>query len=183
MFGLADYFRSKKKSDYMINTGRSQMLDSGFFENEVWGALIKAWKGYKIAKNKGEHDKLLHYADIIQECQEDLKLKVASFPDIGKSALAFHASRVARLAQNIKNTSNFNHRVSSVKRDNEDNKYYDTTSNEKSSRDQQGETLTDDNTHSEYFADDYYESERLTDDKANNEYFKDDYNESDRFTS
>jgi len=45
-------FRSRKKSDYMILTGRSKILDSGFFDNQVWGALIKAWKGYKIAKNK-----------------------------------------------------------------------------------------------------------------------------------
>jgi hypothetical protein len=45
-------FRSKKKSDYMILTGRSKILDSGSFDNLVWGALIKAWKRYKIAKNK-----------------------------------------------------------------------------------------------------------------------------------
>ncbi len=37
-------------SDCMINTDRSKMLDSGFFENQVWGALHKAWKGYVIAK-------------------------------------------------------------------------------------------------------------------------------------
>jgi hypothetical protein len=36
------------------------------------GALHKAWKGYVIAKNKDEYDKMLHYADIIQECQDDL---------------------------------------------------------------------------------------------------------------
>ena len=44
--------KSKKKSDYMINTGRSKMLESGSFENKVWGAIHKAWKGYTIAKNK-----------------------------------------------------------------------------------------------------------------------------------
>jgi hypothetical protein len=33
------------------------MLDSGFFENQVWGALHKAWKGYIIAKTKDEYDK------------------------------------------------------------------------------------------------------------------------------
>jgi hypothetical protein len=41
----------------MVNTGRSKLLDSFFFENQVWGALHKAWKGYVIAKNKGEDDK------------------------------------------------------------------------------------------------------------------------------
>ncbi|MFL6392930.1 MAG: hypothetical protein ACJ71E_12900 [Nitrososphaeraceae archaeon] len=41
----------------MINTDRSKMLDSGFYENLVWVALHKAWKGYVIAKNKDEYDK------------------------------------------------------------------------------------------------------------------------------
>ena len=49
------------------------------------GALHKAWKGYVIAKNKDEYDKMLHYADIIQELQDNLGLRVSSFPDMGKS--------------------------------------------------------------------------------------------------
>ena len=77
----------------MINTGRSKILDSFFFENQVWGALHKACKGYVIAKNKNEDDKMVDYADIIQECQDDLWLKVSSFNNIGKSALAFYSSR------------------------------------------------------------------------------------------
>ena len=47
------YYKNRKKSDYIIYTGRSKMLDSGFFENQVWGALYKAWKGYVIAKIRG----------------------------------------------------------------------------------------------------------------------------------
>jgi hypothetical protein len=89
LFGLSDYFKSQKKSDYIINTGRSKMLDSGFFENKVWGALCKAWKGYVIAKNKGEYDKMLHYARIIQECQHDLGLPISSFDNIGMTASNF----------------------------------------------------------------------------------------------
>jgi hypothetical protein len=63
----------------MINTDRSKMLDSGFFENQVWGALHKAWKGYVIAKNKDEYEKMEHYACIIQELQHDLGLPISSF--------------------------------------------------------------------------------------------------------
>jgi hypothetical protein len=48
-------------------TGRSKVLDSGFFENQVWGALYKTWKGYTIAKNKDEYDKMELYARRIQE--------------------------------------------------------------------------------------------------------------------
>ena len=29
----------KKKSEYMFNTVSSKMLDSGFYENQVWDAL------------------------------------------------------------------------------------------------------------------------------------------------
>ncbi|MFL6328753.1 MAG: hypothetical protein ACJ71I_14900 [Nitrososphaeraceae archaeon] len=47
---------------------------SGFFENQVWGALHKAWKGYVIAKNKDEYEKMERYACIIQESQYDLGL-------------------------------------------------------------------------------------------------------------
>jgi hypothetical protein len=51
LFGLSDYDK-KKKSDYMmIYAGRSKMLESCFFENQVWGALHKAWKGYVIANS------------------------------------------------------------------------------------------------------------------------------------
>ena len=73
----------------MINTDRSKMLDSGFYENVVWGALHKAWKGYVIAKNKGEDDKMKLYARRIQELQHDLGLEVSSFPNIGMSATSF----------------------------------------------------------------------------------------------
>ena len=58
----------------MINIDRSKMLDLRFFENLVWVALHKAWKGYVIAKNKDEHDKMERYARIIQESQYDLGL-------------------------------------------------------------------------------------------------------------
>ncbi len=56
----------EKNQDYIIDTDRSKMLDSSFFENQVWGALHKAWKGYVIAKNKDQHDKMERYADIIR---------------------------------------------------------------------------------------------------------------------
>ena len=69
MFALHTYPKSKKKQTYVVNTDRSKMLESGFFENQVWGALHKAWKGYVIAKNKDEYEKMERYACIIQECQ------------------------------------------------------------------------------------------------------------------
>jgi hypothetical protein len=87
--GFSDYFKSQKKTIYMLNTDRSKKLDSFFLDNQVWGALHKCWKGYTIAKNKDEYDKMELYARRIQECQHDLGLVVSSFPNIGMSAASF----------------------------------------------------------------------------------------------
>ena len=73
----------------MIRTYRSKILDSGNYDNQVWGSLHKAWKGYVIAKNKDEYDKMVHYARVIQENQHDLGLEVSSFDNIGMSASSF----------------------------------------------------------------------------------------------
>ncbi len=73
----------------MLNTGRVKKLDSFLLDNQVWGALLKCWKGYVIAKNKDEYDKMKLYARRIQECQDDLGLVVSSFPNIGMSATSF----------------------------------------------------------------------------------------------
>jgi hypothetical protein len=44
MFALHTFLKSGKKRDYMVKTGRSKLLDSFYFENQVWGALHKCWK-------------------------------------------------------------------------------------------------------------------------------------------
>jgi hypothetical protein len=136
------YFRSKKKSDYMIRTYRSKMLDSGSFDNQVWGALIKAWKGYVIAKNKGEYEKMLHYARIIQECQHDLGRPVSSFDNIGMSAADF----LWEIAQKEDNNNQEEQEVS-------DEEY-------QTDHHYEQERLTD--TYSEDFRDDYNKSDRFT---------------------
>jgi predicted phage tail protein len=142
IFALHTYLKSQKKTEYLVNTDRSKKLDSFFFENQVWGALHKAWKGYVIAKNKDEFDKMLHYADIIQECQDDLGLEVSSFHDIGKSALAFYSLRAAQIAE--ENKSNCNNQEQQVAE--EEQNYLSDTHYEQ-------ERFTD--TYTEDFTDDY----------------------------
>jgi hypothetical protein len=80
LFVLHTYIKSKKKQTYMVNTKRSKLLHSFYFENQAWGAL---------AKNKDEYDKMELYARRIQELQHDLGLEVSSFNDIGMSAEDF----------------------------------------------------------------------------------------------
>src|ERR1051325_6824527 len=88
-FSLYYWLKNREKSEYIINTGRSKKLKSGYYENQVWGALEQSWKGYKIAKNKGEDDKMETYVRRIQERQHDLELEVSSFDNLDMSATSF----------------------------------------------------------------------------------------------
>ena len=72
--------RHRFKNYYKIGSKYGKLLPSGFYDTQGWGALDKAWLGYIIAKNKGEQDKLIHYASIIQKLQRELDLEVSSFP-------------------------------------------------------------------------------------------------------
>ena len=155
------YVEMRKKTDRVINSGRSKMVESGLFENETWGALHKAWKGYVIAINKNEHHKIERYARIIQELQHDLGLPISSFPNIGMTPLRFYATRVSKLSQ-TKRAQN----------------EYDSNTRRSDNSDNQGsadERLTD-NGHMD-------KQEYLTDEKSQNEYLEDDFNAGDRFTS
>jgi hypothetical protein len=46
-----------------------RILPSGFFESQGWGALRKSWKGFVIAKEKMEWDKIEIYAKRINKLQ------------------------------------------------------------------------------------------------------------------
>ncbi|MFL6326204.1 MAG: hypothetical protein ACJ71I_01810 [Nitrososphaeraceae archaeon] len=141
------YFRSKKKSDYMIRTYRSKILDSGNYDNQVWGSLHKAWKGYVIAKNKDEYDKMVHYARVIQENQHDLGLEVSSFDNIGMSASSFLLELVQK---------DDNNQVSKEASDED----YQTESQYEQDRftDTYTEDFEDDENKADRFTDDYHEN-------------------------
>jgi hypothetical protein len=123
----------------MINTNRSKLLDSFYYENQTWGALHKAWKGYIIAKNKQEYDRREYYAAVIQKLQSELGLRVSSFPDIGLSTLKFYSSRCSNKRSHLS-----------------DNNYGDDTEAAKQ------ESSLQDNDESEYFEGDFNNSDRFT---------------------
>jgi len=82
------WYRYNKKNRYSL-TSRYKILKSGFTELQTWKALSKAWIGYKIAKNKGEHEKLKYYASGIRKLQRELidagiasPQSLSKFPDI-----------------------------------------------------------------------------------------------------
>ena len=73
-----------------MSTNRIRLLDSCYFENQTWGALHKAWKGYVIAKNKYELEEMYYYGNVIRKLQGELGLPISSFPDLGLVPEGYH---------------------------------------------------------------------------------------------
>jgi hypothetical protein len=62
--------------------GQSQ---NNFTIGQSWGALRKAWKGYRIAKVQGDNPRMIEYANKIRKIQGELNIAVSSFPHLGIS--------------------------------------------------------------------------------------------------
>jgi hypothetical protein len=70
---------------YYLNISQpgGRRLPSGFTERSTWRVLKKAWTGFKIAKAKGDHEKMIYYAQGIQKFQKQLNAPLYSFSDLG----------------------------------------------------------------------------------------------------
>jgi hypothetical protein len=66
------------------NLSSSSVLKSGFTVDQTFNGLKKAWRGYTIAKNKGEKDRLEYYASVIQKLQKEMRFTsgLATFPGL-----------------------------------------------------------------------------------------------------
>jgi len=56
-----------------------------FTVGQSWGALRKAWKGYRIAKVQKDDTRMTEYATKIRKIQGELNIALASFPNLGIS--------------------------------------------------------------------------------------------------
>ncbi len=67
-------YRNKKNRDstFHSHTSQFEILKSGYTVEQTWKALSNSWLGYTIAKNKGEHERMGHYASVIQKLQREL---------------------------------------------------------------------------------------------------------------
>jgi hypothetical protein len=79
---------STDKENYLSMTAimsvRETVVPKGnFTPGQSWGALRKAWKGYRIAKVQGDNAKMNEYATKIRKLQGELGISVASFPHLG----------------------------------------------------------------------------------------------------
>jgi hypothetical protein len=56
-----------------------------FSKGQSWGALRKAWKGYRIAKVQNDNSKMTEYATKIRKIQGELGVQVSIFPNLAIS--------------------------------------------------------------------------------------------------
>jgi hypothetical protein len=67
------------------DTTTSQPVGQSFTVGQSWGALRKAWKGYRIAKVQNDDTKMNEYANKIRKIQGELNIALSSFPNLGIS--------------------------------------------------------------------------------------------------
>ena len=80
MKGRYRYRNNKNRDDkFPSHSSQSTILMSGYTVNQTWKGLKKAWLGYTIAKNKGEDDRMVYYASVIQKLRKELELPPANF--------------------------------------------------------------------------------------------------------
>ncbi len=54
-----------------------------YTKGQTWGALKKAWRGYKVAKVQSDTPNMKKYAERIRTLQKELGLAPAKFPELG----------------------------------------------------------------------------------------------------
>ena len=67
---------------FPVGNQTEQHAPKSFTTGQTWGALRKAWKGYKIAKVQDDRAKMTEYATKIRKLQGELGVQRASFPDL-----------------------------------------------------------------------------------------------------
>jgi hypothetical protein len=68
-----------------LHQEESTRQENSFTIGQSWGALRKAWKGYRIAKVQDDNTKMTEYATKIRKIQEELGISIATFPHLGIS--------------------------------------------------------------------------------------------------
>jgi hypothetical protein len=62
-----------------------QTNNPNYTAGQTWGALKKAWRGYKIAKVQSDNTKMAEYAKKIRALQQDLRIKQTEFTELNFS--------------------------------------------------------------------------------------------------
>ena len=80
---MVQLFKNKQTLIF-LNANLIYWLPSEYAEKRTYRSLKRAWIGFKIAKQEGNHDNIKYYAEGIQKFQRQLRLPVFTFSDILK---------------------------------------------------------------------------------------------------
>jgi len=61
---------------------RGKLLDSGFYQDQTWGALGKAWLAYIISCKHDDWRRRKYYAAVIQKLEGELNIQKYDFPEM-----------------------------------------------------------------------------------------------------
>ena len=78
---LASIHQNELTASQPVTNENSQNFTVG----QSWGALRKAWKGYRIAKVQNDDTKMTEYANKIRKIQSELHIAISAFPNLGIS--------------------------------------------------------------------------------------------------
>ncbi|MGI0078362.1 MAG: hypothetical protein ACRECH_01925 [Nitrososphaerales archaeon] len=62
---------------------RESPLPAIYTKGQLWGALRKTWKAYKISKAQGNHLAMMKYGERIRSLQTKLGLELSKFSEVG----------------------------------------------------------------------------------------------------
>ena len=82
---LASIQENEMTTSQPVNQVHTNVSNQGFTVGQSWGALRKAWKGYRIAKVQNDDTKMTEYANKIRKIQGELNIAVSAFPNLGIS--------------------------------------------------------------------------------------------------
>jgi hypothetical protein len=82
---LASIQENETTTSQPVNQVQASVSNQGFTVGKSWGALRKAWKGYRIAKVQNDDTKMTDYATKIRKIQGELNIAISSFPNLGIS--------------------------------------------------------------------------------------------------
>ena len=58
-------------------------MSTQYTKGQTWGALKKAWRGYKVGKIQKNTEDMKKYAERIRTLQGELGLPQSKFPELG----------------------------------------------------------------------------------------------------
>ena len=85
VMALASIQQNDMITSQPVGQVQTNVSGQSFTVGQSWGALRKAWKGYRIAKVQNDDTKMNEYANKIRKIQGELNIALSSFPNLGIS--------------------------------------------------------------------------------------------------